>query len=265
MRASLIAVGGVAVIACGGQDADGLGTDGASADTSTAADAARADGEPSADAAPTLDGDMSPDASTGPGELVCNDLLDDDGNGTTDCDDPACDGACAVLEPPNFQLMYCEAPKRLVRLPIAGLPAPLRDAQELATTTSFTVTMAEHGRVVGAALLLSFTHQRIGDPRLEVLVPGQALQRIFQDLPPYQGPIVVDEALLGPFSWDTFNGRPWFTESESPFSGAYASAFMGYTADAAGEWRLDFTDDTLGMTGTLTRAEFILCVEPPAE
>ena len=77
--------------------------------------------------------------------------------------------------------------------------------------------------------------------------------------------MALDRAIFGPFSWDSFNGRPWFYESASPYSGAYASAFMGTGHDAAGDWHLDFGDDGLGETGVLERAEVILCVVPPAE
>jgi hypothetical protein len=252
-------------------------SDGTSDDDSTTPDAARLTdpdgGIHAADAAPQITADAAPQISadaalpSGPGELICNDGLDQDGDTQIDCDDPDCDGACSLLLPVNLPIMICAAPKVLLRVPVLGLPAALLDAQDVATITHFVATTDQPGLVESAGLLISMTHQRIGDPWLDVTVPGGDLhpQRLFQDTMPFQGPMVLDEAILGPVSWNAFNGRPFFSDSASPYSGAYAASFYGSGYAAAGDWHLDFGDDGLGMTGELQRAEFILCVAPPAD
>jgi len=182
-------------------------------------------------------------------EHACGDQLDNDGNGTADCADPACAFACTSLG------SACTGTNRLFAYRTRDVPQTIGTG---AAAPYFAPIFASSpGTVVSAALRFNATHSYVADIDLTVVSPVGTPRVLTSDNGAdgvnYTNTIFIDSAATN------------IASGTAPFTGSFRpqDAFSGWGAQqAAGLWGADVYDDATGDGGNFTELSLGLCVAP---
>lgn len=173
-------------------------------------------------------------------ETACDDGMDNDDDGATDCDDSDCAGfACSVAA--------CPAGTTKEVYAATGLPASIPDPGT--TTASVTVPA---GLVATAAVQLDITHGYASDVDVRLLAPERAIDLTSDNGGTgdnYAGTILSDDAATP------------ITAGTAPFTGTFRpeQAFALLAGASGGTWTLEVTDDASSDAGTLTGFSLLVC------
>ena len=178
-------------------------------------------------------------------ETVCNNSLDDDGDGKTDGSDSDC-GITSVVP-------GCEPGQRQVVLTARDTPRNLAD---FSLTTSRLLVPPGLGQAQRVALRLNVLHPRPGQLDLFLRAPSGAAVELATDNGlfgmGYVGTALDDECIIS------------ITEDAPPFTGCFSPE--GSLATLAGEalegtWQLELGDDEIAEVGSLASWTLMVCTD----
>jgi subtilisin-like proprotein convertase family protein len=179
-------------------------------------------------------------------EVTCNDGLDDESDGATDCADSECTMVCGL--PP------CGPGEKLMQINYSGAAVSIVDN----TTVSAAVTVSEDLPVKRVMLQLNITHTWDSDLDISLRAPGQASDL---DVSSDNGGS-ADNYTSTIFSDTCANP---VALGSAPFNGCYTPETPFSTLNgisSKGTWTLKIGDDASGDTGSLTVYRLGLCVGP---
>ncbi|TKD05306.1 DUF4215 domain-containing protein [Polyangium fumosum] len=179
-------------------------------------------------------------------EVVCNDGIDDDNDGSIDCADSECALGCGLATP-------CAAGEKLVVYNSKDTPLAIPDWD----FTSSTINAGVTGTIQRAAVRLNISHLWIEDVDVELTSPAGTLIDLTSD----NGgdganyvSTVLDDTCANPIT----AGMPPFTGCYSPE--APLATLNGQAS--AGAWKLVVSDDEEYVSGTLNNWSLAICVAP---
>ncbi len=179
-------------------------------------------------------------------EKICNDSLDNDGDGLTDCADPNCALACDTT---NFGT--CAAGETLV----TGTVNNPKRSYDVATPSSL-MNIGVFGKVTKAALKMNAFHSFDSDLDIALIAPsGQSL-----DLSSDNGS--SGDNYINTILSDTCSTL--VTAGVAPMTGCFKpeALFSTLTSGAKGTWKLNIGDDASTDTGYLINWTLAMCVNP---
>ncbi|MDC3959620.1 proprotein convertase P-domain-containing protein [Polyangium jinanense] len=179
-------------------------------------------------------------------EVVCNDGVDDDNDGSTDCADTECAFGCGLATP-------CDAGQKLVVYNSKDTPLSIPDVDSTTSTMNVAVT----GTVQRAAVQLNVTHTWIEDVDVSLASPaGPSIDLTSDNGEDFDNYVntVLDDTCAAPI-----------TSGAAPFTGCFSpeaplATFNGQAS--AGAWKLGIGDDEDYIVGTLNNWSLALCVAP---
>ena len=179
-------------------------------------------------------------------ERVCNDGVDEDGDGNIDCADTDCAFGCSLATP-------CAAGEQLVVYRSKDTPVSIPD---LNSTTS-TINASVSGTIQRAAVRFNISHAWIEDVDVTLASPTGMPIDLASDNGA-DGDNYVNTTLDDTCTTSITAAAPPFTGCFSPE--APLATFNGQAA--AGAWKLAASDDESIITGTLNNWSLALCVTP---
>ncbi|MRG95703.1 DUF4215 domain-containing protein [Polyangium spumosum] len=177
-------------------------------------------------------------------ETVCNDGIDDDGDGNVDCADAECAFACSVP---------CGAGETLVAFGSTDTPMAIPDED----FTTSTINVPVPGTVTRAVVRLNIAHTWAADVDVSLSSPAGTLIDLTSDNGSSDDNYtntILDDTCANPIASGT-----------APFTGCYSpetplTTFNGQAS--AGAWQLAVADDEAAIVGTLNNWSLALCVAP---
>ncbi|MFO0757983.1 MAG: proprotein convertase P-domain-containing protein [Byssovorax sp.] len=178
------------------------------------------------------------------GEALCNNGLDDDGDGLIDAADPDC------ALPPYFPA--CGAGQNLVVYRSKDTPKPIPDNDVNGVTSQ--IVASAGGTIARLAIVLNVTHTFDGDLAFQLTTSGNVNIDASSDNGD-NGQDYTDTVLDSTCALPVQNGT-------APFSGCYApeTSFGGQVGKPVnGTWKLRAVDSASQDTGTLNGWKLVLC------
>ncbi|MFO0592891.1 MAG: DUF4215 domain-containing protein [Polyangiaceae bacterium] len=191
----------------------------------------------------------APSYCTSTVEVNCNDGVDNDADGLTDCADTDCAAGC------NAALAPCGAGESLLVYTATDLPVAIPDSNILGVPSH--VTVPSYGVLRRVVVQADVTHTFDADIDMLLTAPWGATVDLTSDNGAaganYTNTLFADACATK------------VTSGTAPFNGCYGPEAALTTVSgvsAKGVWTLNVDDDLTGDTGTFNAFRLVLCVTP---